>query len=353
VTDALVTDDAEIVRAITGQRLAAWAESAGTADAEAAARACSTIGEQVWADVDEILTWLADRALPVTVDEAPGPRQRHDIRLRVDTFDHADAVARALFERGFDRWDAWSGAAGRSFRRHGEQITVARTEGHTLALRLRWGAAPATGRARRLLRSLFRPTRGDWTMVTLPAPLWRLYSVVRPVRLVLERVGLRDRHAAGLGPFLSTPRSLIDPLFEVVGLGPNDVLLDVGCGDGRFAIAAARSVGCRALGADVDATLVERARCAADDAEVGHAVTFAHADARSLDLSDVTVAVMFLPMDVVAELVAPTLRRLPRGARLLVHEQTPLPGAIQPSPDSSYAVIAGDAVTVAHVWTRS
>ena len=86
---------------------------------------------------------------------------------------------------------------------------------------------------------------GDWTMVSLPTPLWPAYSFVRPARLVLERIGRRDAHAAGLGPFLSTPHSLIPPLFELVGLGPDDTLLDIGCGDGRIAIAAAQSVGCR------------------------------------------------------------------------------------------------------------
>jgi precorrin-6B methylase 2 len=190
-------------------------------------------------------------------------------------------------------------------------------------------------------------------MVELPGPLWRLYSVVRPVRLVLERTGLRDSHASGLGPFLSTPRSLIRPLFEVAELGPDDTLLDVGCGDGRLAIAAAGSTGCRAIGAEVDPELVERARRAVDDAGVDDRVTIVHGDARAVDMTAVTVVVMFLPLDVVAELVEPVLRRLPAGARLVVHEQTPLPATIRPAPDSSHAVIADDAVTVVHLWVRS
>ena len=81
-------------------------------------------------------------------------------------------------------------------------------------------------------------------------------------------------------------------------------------------------------------------------------VTIEHGDARDADLSTVTVAFMFLPMNVVAELVAETLDQLPVGARLIVHEQTPLPDSLAPRPDSSHAVIAHDAVTVAHVWTR-
>jgi SAM-dependent methyltransferase len=189
-------------------------------------------------------------------------------------------------------------------------------------------------------------------MVRLPPRLWRAYSVARPIRLVLERLGLRDPHAAGLGPFLSTPASLIDPLFELAQLRADDTLLDIGCGDGRLAIAAAQVVGCRAIGVEHDADLVERARRAASGAGVGDRVSIRHGDGRDADLSAVTVAFMFLPMDVVVDVVADTLERLPVGARLIAHEQTPLPPTMSPRPDASHAVIARDAVTVAHVWSR-
>ena len=269
-------------------------------------------------------------ATPVTVDTRPTPRQRHDVRVEVRSFDDADAVATLLGERGFERWDRWTGAAARSFRAHAEQITVARTERHSFVLRLRWAPVPGGGRARRLLRSVFRPTEGDWTMVQLPQPLWRAYSLVRPLRLALERIGRRDPHAAGLGPFLSTPASLIDPLFTLARLGADDTLLDIGCGDGRLAIAAAREVGCRAIGVEHDAELARRAGEAATVAGVDDLVSIRHGDARDTDLSAVTVAFMFLPMGVVGEIAADTLDRLPDGARLIVHEQNPLPGSMTP-----------------------
>jgi hypothetical protein len=81
-------------------------------------------------------------------------------------------------------------------------------------------------------------------------------------------------------------------------------------------------------------------------------VSIRHGDARDTDLSEVTVAFMFLPMGVVGEIAADTLDRLPNGARLIVHEQNPLPDSMTPEPDTSHAVIAADAVTVAHVWSR-
>ena len=352
MTAAVTTADPDVVAAVTGQRLPTWSASGESDIATAAASTCRTIGQQVANDAADVAAWLASQGHVVTVDTEPRPRQRHDVRIEVSSFDEADAVATLLGGRGFERWDGWTGAAARSFRAHAEQITVARTEGHSFVLRLRWRAKPGGGRARRLLRSVFRPTEGDWTMVQLPQPLWRAYSLVRPGRLVLERVGRRDPHAAGLGPFLSTPQSLIDPLFALAQLGADDMLLDIGCGDGRLAIAAAQEVGCRAVGVEHDADLAARARNAATANGVADRVTIQHGDARHADLSTVTVAFMFLPMHVVVELVAETLEQLPVGARLIVHEQTPLPDSMSPRPDSSHAVIAPDAVTVAHIWTR-
>ena len=349
---AVTTADPDVVAAVTSQRLAAWSTGGQSDTAVAATSTCRTIGEQVAGDAADVAAWLASRGHAVTVDTEPRPRQRHDARVDVASFDEAVAVATLLGDQGFERWDRWSGAAARSFRAHAEQITVARTEGHSFVLRLRWRSAPAGSRARRLLRSLFRPTEGDWTMVQLPQPLWPAYSLIRPVRLVLERIGRRDPHAAGLGPFLSTPQSLIDPLFALAQLSPADTLLDIGCGDGRLAIAAAESVGCSAVGVEHDADLATRARDAAVEHGVADRVTIEHGDARDAHLSSVTVAFMFLPMNVAVELVAETLEQLPLGARLILHEQTPLPASMSPRPDASHAVIAHDAVTVAHVWTR-
>jgi precorrin-6B methylase 2 len=352
VTAAITTDDPEIVAAITDQRLAAWSDDSRSEFAAGAASTCATIGGQVTDDVCDVVAWLAARGHAVVVETRREPRQRHDIHADVASFEEADSAATALGECGFERWERWSGAAARSFRAHGEQITVARTDAHSFVLRLRWNTPPSGGRARRLLRSVFRPTAGDWTLVRLPTPLWRGYSLVRPVRLVLERIGRHDPHAAGLGPFLSTPESLIDPLFALAELGPDDTLVDIGCGDGRLAIAAALATGCNAIGVEHDPRLVDRARAAASAEGVADLVTIRHGDARDVDLSHVTVAFMFLPMDVMADLVADTLEQLPVGARLIAHEQTPLPPSMSPRPASSHAVIANDAVTVAHVWRR-
>jgi SAM-dependent methyltransferase len=342
-----------VIRATADQRLAAWASSQSDHRpehqpvAQAVQLTLATIGSQNSDDVAEVLSWLAARDHHATAVNADDPRQRHDVEVRVASFSNADEIATALSEFGFERWERWTGAAGESFRRHADQLTVARTRDHSFVLRLRWGATHAPGR----LTRVFRPTRGDWDMVALPLRLWRAYSLVRPLRLLLERLGLRDPHESGLGPFLATPASLMPALFDVAEIGPDDVVVDIGCGDGRLVAAAASQFGCRGIGVEQDANLVDLARERARSTGVDHLVTIEHADARAVDLSEGTVALVFLPMDVVPAVVTQTLAALPTGARLVIHEQTPLPSNLAVPPDRSVAVIAENAITIAHRWT--
>jgi protein-L-isoaspartate O-methyltransferase len=188
-------------------------------------------------------------------------------------------------------------------------------------------------------------------MVDLPAALWPAYSLVRPIRLVSERVGLRARHDDSLGPFLSTPDQLVGPLLEVGGVRSDDCVLDIGCGDGRIVVAAAERSGCRAIGVERSDDLVERARRRAADHGVADLVDIVQGDGRTTDVEEATLVVMFLSIRVVAELVPALLRRLRPGARLVIHEQSPLPNSMHPLPDESVALIADGAVTVAHRWT--
>jgi precorrin-6B methylase 2 len=199
---------------------------------------------------------------------------------------------------------------------------------------------------------VFTPTAGDWSLIDLPGWSWPAYSLVRPARLVLERVGAVQRHDDSLGPFLSTPQSLIGPLLAFAGVTADDRLLDVGCGDGRVVVTAAEQIGCRAVGVERSADLVERARRRATDAGVSGLVDIVHGDGRAADLAEATVVFMFLSMRVVADLVPATLQQLRPGARLVIHEQTRLPDSMDPTPDESVAVIADGAVTVAHRWTK-
>jgi len=214
--------------------------------------------------------------------------------------------------------------------------------------------APHDGEAIRLRSFADRvvvPTPADWAIVDLPERLWWAYGALRPFRLLAERLGLASDEHGDLEPFLVTPDALLDPLFQVAELGESDVFADIGCGDGRIVCAAARRRGCRALGVDQSADAVGTARRRVDDARLSDRVRIVHADAQDVDLSETTAALFFVPMAVAVRLVPSVLRQMSSGGRVILHEQSDLDPTL-PKPTHSTAIIAADAVTVAHRWDR-
>jgi precorrin-6B methylase 2 len=320
-------------------------ERARAADAAAV---CEQIGHACEHERERVVALLADAGCEPAAATPIGPRQHHTVELDVADYAAARRAADALAPHGFEPWQQWTRGAERSASRFADELVVGATADVTTVVRFRWGS----GSPRSRLNRVFTPTAGDWSLIDLPAWSWPAYSLVRPVRLVSERVGALQRHEDGLGPFLSTPRSLIAPLLEFAAVTPDDRLLDIGCGDGRVVVTATEQIGCRAVGVERSADLVERARRRAENAGVADLVEIVHGDGRTTHLADATVVFMFLSMRVVADLVPATLDQLGRGARLVVHEQTRLADSLAPAPDESVALIADGAVTVAHRWTR-
>jgi protein-L-isoaspartate O-methyltransferase len=349
VTDRLV-EAIHVGRLYETARSIAGDPGVGAIERERAERAiavCEQIGRVCEQWRRELVDTLRRGGCEVDAGEPIGPRQRHTIELTVADYEAARRAAGLLERNGFEPWQSWVRGAERSASRFASELVVATTSDATIVVRLRWGGPPSRSRARRA----FTPTAGDWSMVDLPTSLWFGYSVVRPIRLLLERVGIRARHDDSLGPFLSTPDQLVVPLLEFGGIGPDDCVLDIGCGDGRIVVAAAEHSGCRAIGVERSDDLVERARRRAADHGVGGLVDIVQGDGRTVDVDEATLVVMFLSIRVVAELVPALLGRLRPGARLVIHEQSRLPVSMQPPPDESVALITDGSVTVAHRWT--
>ena len=316
--------------------------------ARAIVAACETITARVADTRADVVACLERAGVPVESGPAPDQQQRHTLTLEVADASTAMQAERVLVDAGFEPWANWSSGARRSFERHSGQRTVVRSGDATSVVHLQWDrrSAPNSWTTRAL-----RPTDADWATIRLPTLLWWGYPVVRVLRLVAERVGLRHRHNSNLGPFLSTPVSLLDPLLDLVEAAPGDTVVDIGCGDGRLLEAAARR-GCRAVGFENDPELAERARQRVTDAGIDNLVTVTTGDARGVSLDDADIVFVFLPTDVVARLLPDLLRTLRPGARLVAHEQNRLPAGLTPPPDESRIVVSEQALTVAHVWQR-
>lgn len=312
--------------------------------ARAAIEACRRIEDELTSDVAELRPILEAAGVEILGVEPVQGRQNHTITFLVPDARSGEAAVDVLLTAGFEPWERWEAGALESFRRSADQITAGRTNRVTTVVRFRWRPR----RDRGVLDRAVTPTSGDWQIVRLPKRAWWAYPVIRVGRLTAERLRLRPKHHASLGPFLSTPDSLLHPLLEHVGVDEGDVVVDLGAGDGRIVAEAAATYGCRAIGIEQDTGLVAAANrhIAARGLEQRAHVT--SGDARTAEIGAATVLVVFLPIDVVADLFDDLTSRLAPGTRVLVHEQSRLPPTLRP--DSSTLVVGLDAVTVAHVW---
>ena len=96
--------------------------------------------------------------------------------------------------------------------------------------------------------------------------------------------------------YLPTPPELVSKMLDMAGVTPQDYVIDLGSGDGRIVIAAAKR-GARALGIEYDGPLVDLSKRMADSEHVGDKARFVQADLFESDFSEATVLTMFLLSD--------------------------------------------------------
>lgn len=120
-------------------------------------------------------------------------------------------------------------------------------------------------------------------------------------------------------PYAQTRPEVIAKMLAIAGVGPGDYVLDLGTGDGRILIAAARDRGARGLGIDIDPVLVGQARSAAHAAGVGNRITFRTQDVFETPLAEADVVTMFLLPEVNLRLRPRLLTELEPGARIVSH----------------------------------
>jgi SAM-dependent methyltransferase len=124
--------------------------------------------------------------------------------------------------------------------------------------------------------------------------------------------------------FVPTPMDVVKRMLEVAAVKESDVVYDLGSGDGRIVIAAARAFGCRAVGVELDEDLVKASRAQAKEAGVEKQVSFRHADLFEADFADADVVALYLLPEMNKRLI-PKLDRLRPGARVVAH-YFPIPG---------------------------
>ena len=120
--------------------------------------------------------------------------------------------------------------------------------------------------------------------------------------------------------FVATPEAVSLEMLRVAGVTAEDAVFDLGSGDGRVVIAAARDFGARGVGVEIDPGLVKDSRDAALAAGVGERVTFLWQDLFATDLTGATVVTLYLRDDVNLKLRPKLLRELAPGTRVVSHD---------------------------------
>jgi precorrin-6B methylase 2 len=128
----------------------------------------------------------------------------------------------------------------------------------------------------------------------------------------------QDLESKKIVPFVPTPQEVVDKMIELAGVKKGDVVYDLGSGDGRIVITAAKK-GARAVGFDVDGDLVKESRENIRKAGLEKLAEIKQQDILTVDLSPATVVTMYLLPDVNLKLKPNLLKQLKPGSRVVSH----------------------------------
>jgi len=203
-----------------------------------------------------------------------------------------------------------------------------------------------------LLGYLLTPNQADWNLLRLPDPLRFLYPPLRVARLAgrtaalpfsrLFRHGPPKRKA--LGSFTPTPLDVVHRMLKLAEVGPADVVYDLGCGDGRVVIEAAKRYGARGVGVDEDPARIREARANAEAAGVQGQVEFLEINALGVSLAQATVVMLYISAGAADVLRRKCQEELPDGARVVAH------GADLGEWDRSEVVVSSGYPTTIYLW---
>ena len=125
--------------------------------------------------------------------------------------------------------------------------------------------------------------------------------------------------APNLAPYVPTPQEVVDRMLTLARVTKNDVVIDLGCGDGRIPITAAKIYGARGIGVDIDPQRIAEANANAKREGVTHLVTFKLENALTTDISTATVVTTYLLTASNLKLRPILTRALKPGTRIVAH----------------------------------
>jgi SAM-dependent methyltransferase len=130
----------------------------------------------------------------------------------------------------------------------------------------------------------------------------------------------QDDDTRYIAPYVPTPQEVVDRMLELAEIRKGDLVYDLGSGDGRIVITAARRYGVKAVGFEINPALVQDARESIAAAGLGQLVEIREQDLRTVDLSPASVVTMYLYPGANLRLRSAILRQLRPGSRVVSHQ---------------------------------
>lgn len=122
-----------------------------------------------------------------------------------------------------------------------------------------------------------------------------------------------------LAPYVPTPQDVVERMLALAKVTASDVVYDLGCGDGRIVVTAARKYGAKGVGVDFNPDRIKESEANAKAAGVEHMVSFRLQDAMTVDVTPATVVTLYLLSSSNAKLRPILTRQLRPGARIVSH----------------------------------
>jgi ribosomal protein L11 methylase PrmA len=119
--------------------------------------------------------------------------------------------------------------------------------------------------------------------------------------------------------YVPTPEAVVEAMLQVAGVGKNDIVYDLGCGDGRIPVTAAKKYGATGVGIDIDPQRIKEAKENVAKNNVGDKVTIVQGDLFEQDLSKATVVTLYLLPSLNVKLMPKLMKELKPGTRVVSH----------------------------------
>jgi SAM-dependent methyltransferase len=120
-------------------------------------------------------------------------------------------------------------------------------------------------------------------------------------------------------PYVPTPVPVVERMLELAEVKKGDLVYDLGCGDGRILVHAAKKYGARGVGIDLDPVRIDEAKKNAQEAGVSHLVEFRAEDGTLTDISKATVVTLYM-FKWFNNAIRPKLQALKPGSRVVAHD---------------------------------